>query len=146
MVCSPGVSSVFPAGSQGQGNFPAVWAAPGHDHISHNAQNTSTTYTPNPSLSLSLSLFSLLSCLNLAPPSSAVPISFPSLSLPSGDTPTQWSEPVSSDLWCTQHFLSSLWRPVLCPINSTVCVFGSRFKWSRNAVGLFQKQHILKLK
>lgn len=62
---------VFPAGSQGQGNFPAVWAAPGHDHISHNTQKHFHHLLPPPDLSLSLCVFSLLSRSNLAPPSTS---------------------------------------------------------------------------
>lgn len=127
---------VFPAGSQGQGNFPAVWAAPGHDHISHNAQNFQHLIPhPHPtplslpvlSSAVSLKPRSSLSRLGLSP----FPISFPSppLSLPSGDTPTHWWKPLAFDLWCTRHFLSRLWRPVLCPINAAVTFFcSSRLK------------------
>lgn len=97
---------VLPAGSQGQGNFPAVWAAPGHDHISHNAQKHFHHLPPNPPTpsdpSLSLHVFSLL-----APPSPSVfPLRFPFLSLPSPlpafwRYTTQWSKPVPLDLWCS---------------------------------------------
>lgn len=97
---------VLPAGSQGQGNFPAVWAAPGHDHISHNEQkhfhHLPPTPQPPPTLP-SLSTSFLCSLLPLPPCSLYVSHSFPSppLSLPSGDTPTQWSKPVPLDLWCS---------------------------------------------
>lgn len=77
---------VLPAGSQGQGNFPAVWAAPGHDHISHNAQkhfhHLPPTPQPPPTLpSLSPRLFSARSSLSLRVPST-FPIPFPPLPSP----------------------------------------------------------------
>lgn len=112
---------VLPAGSQGQGNFPAVWAAPGHDHISHNAQKHFHHLPPTPlrPFPLSLHVFSLL-----APPSPSVfPLRFPFLSLPS-PLPAFWRythtmiEASSSWPLVLQHFLFRLWRLTLCPINA----------------------------
>lgn len=100
-----GLLRVLPAGSQGQGDFPAVWAAPGHDHISHNAQKHFHYQLPQPTpslLSLSLSVFSLL-----APPTPfAFFLHFSFLFLPSPlpafwrYPPTYWLKPVPFDLMC----------------------------------------------
>lgn len=98
----------LPAGSQGLGNFPAVWAAPGRDHISHKAQKHFHHLVPrpprnHPSLPPSL-------CFSFAPPSPStfpIPFSSPprssSLPAPPGETPTHWWKPLPLDLWwvCT---------------------------------------------
>lgn len=135
---------VFPAGNQGQGNFPAVWAAPGHDHISHNTQKHFHHLLPPPNRSLSLPpcVFSAVSLKSHSSLSLLCLSSFhflSPLSLPSRDTPMCSSEPVSVDLWYTLHFLSRLWRPALCPINLSDFLF-SDLKRRKNAVGLFKKK------
>lgn len=113
----------LPAGSQGPGNFPAVWAAPGRDHISHNAQP--------PPLQPPLSLSPLPLC---AIPTVSHSFSLPPLSLPSGDTPTCWSEPVPFDLCCTSTSCpdSGGRRLAQLILHSCFCFFSS-VKWGKTA-------------
>lgn len=121
-----------PSWKPGAGGLPSCLS--GSRTWSHFTQCTKTLPppTPHPSKpSLSLPVFSLLSRLNLAPPSlsllslSPFPIYFPFLPSPC----LQEIHPLTDQsqflltFWYTQHFLSGLWGPALCPINATVSVF-----------------------